>query len=205
MPQREATEGPACDARRPEEPGGLFADVVHVGLDLHGSAVGPVLLQLAGSKPLGGLRESPDQPRVTDPRQLRERFREEIIARSNGDLPPIPGNGRRLTPAALGLVHYVVVDQGRRVQDLYGGRSHKQVVPIRLAHPGAQYQEQRPEPLATGCQSLHCRLDESIRSPLRNTREQVLDLFYGLEGPVRQAILQLRSVRIRAAGFHGGG
>jgi hypothetical protein len=46
------------------------------------------------------------------------------------------------------------------VEDLYDGRGPEQILPLRLPHPCAQYQEKRPETLPPRCKGLERRLDQ---------------------------------------------
>ena len=119
--------------------------MLQVRLDFDGGPVRPELLQLPCCEPHRGLGEGAHKPRVPDPRQLRESLGEQVVSRGSRDLPPVPGHGGRHAAPTLGPVHDVVVDQGGRVENLYGGRRPKQVLLPGLPHARAQHQEQRPE------------------------------------------------------------
>src|SRR5215212_9613551 len=145
--EREPAERSAGHARGLEEAGGLLPYVLQVRLDFDRRAVRAVLFEFPRCESDRSLSEGADEPRVTDPRQLRESLGEEVVSRGCRDLTPVACySGRRAAPA-LGPVHDVVVDQGGSVEDLYGRSRPEQVLPPRLPHACAQYQEQRPEAL----------------------------------------------------------
>src|SRR5215217_2594854 len=126
--EREPAERSAGHARGLEEAGGLLPYVLQVRLDFDRRAVRAVLFEF---------------PRCESDRSLCE----EVVSRGCRDLTPVACySGRRAAPA-LGPVHDVVVDQGGSVEDLYGRSRPEQVLPPRLPHACAQYQEQRPEAL----------------------------------------------------------
>ncbi len=201
--EREPAQGSAGHARGLEEPSRFLPYVLQVRLDLDGSPVRPVLLQLSRRQPHGGLGERADEPGVAYARELRESLGEEVVARGRGDLAPVSGDGGRHAPPGLGPVHDVVVYERRRVQHLDGGGGGKEMPPVRLTHPGAEDQQQRPQTLAPRGQSLEGRRDELCRRPLADRDEEALDLVYGVEGALGQRGAEVTSVR-RIARRRGG-
>src|ERR671912_344586 len=132
--EREPTQGRAghaCDLKKTR---GLLPYMFQIRLDLDVGTVRAELLQFPGSEPHGGHGEGAHEPGVPDPGQLGESLGEEEVPRGGGDLTPVLGDrGRSATPA-LGPVHDVVVDQGRRVQHLDGGGRLQKIISLRLAH-----------------------------------------------------------------------
>src|SRR5215213_7935302 len=145
--EREPAQCSAGHARGLEETRGLFPYVFQVCLDFDPSPVRAVLLEFPRRPPNRGICEGTHKPRVPDPSQLRESLGEQVVPGGRRDLTPVSGGGGRLATPTLGPVHDIVVDQGGRVEYLYGGRRPEQVLLSRLPHACAQHQEQRPQTL----------------------------------------------------------
>src|SRR5829696_6593134 len=144
--EREPAKCSAGNARSLKQACGLLPYVLQVRLDVDRRPVrAAVLLQFPHCEPHRGLGEGADEPRVPDPRKLRERFGEEVVSCGRRELTPVRGDGGRHAAPALGPVHDIIVDQGGRVEYLYGGRRPEQVLLPGLPHVCAQYQKQRPE------------------------------------------------------------
>src|SRR5919107_2936255 len=143
--EREPAKRSTGHARGPEETRGLFPYVFQVRLDVDRRPVRSVLSEFSRGESHRGLGEGPDEPRVPDSRQLRESLGEQVVSRGSRDLTPVPGDGGRCAAPTVGPIHDIVVDQGGRVEYLYGRRRPEQVLLPGLPHACAQHQEQRPE------------------------------------------------------------
>jgi len=75
---------------------------------------------------------------------------EQVVAGEDGDLVVIAGVGRAGAAPDLGLVHDVVVVEGRQVSQLDCGRCAGHLGLARVAEMGAEQHQGRPEALATG-------------------------------------------------------
>src|ERR687898_982417 len=143
--EREPAKRSTGHARGLEETRCFLPYMLQVRLDVDRHPVRAVLPEFPRGESHRGLGEGADEPRVPDPRKLRESFGEEVVSCGRRELTPVRGDGGRHAAPALGPVHDVVVDQGGRVEYLYGGGRPEQVFLPGLPHACAQHQKQRPE------------------------------------------------------------
>src|SRR5215211_452516 len=136
--EREPAQCSTGHTRGLEETRGLFPYVFQVRLNIDRRPVCAVLPEFPRGESRRGLGEGPDEPRVSDSRQLRKSLGEQVVSRGRRDFTPVSGDGGLHPAPTLSPVHNIVVDQGGRVEHLYGGSRPEQVRGGTPCHPDEQ-------------------------------------------------------------------
>jgi hypothetical protein len=110
----------------------------------------------------------------------------------------VPARVGGLGPAAqVGLVHHVVVVEGREVGELDDAGRHQQpLVVLRrqglLGRLGREQHQQRAHPLAAGVQQVPCRVGDEGRVTYGVAQQLLLDLAHPGVQPLGQALVEDR-------------
>src|SRR5262245_25675853 len=161
----ETAEQTADPAARRHERGSLLGDDPHVvRLARRPAALALELKHLGLGHRHGGPREGLEHAPVALLDHQGERFRVQVLADEDRPVRSPPRIGGGPPASKRGLIHHVVVDQRRRVQELDDtAHAHRAGTPI-PGQPRGHEQQDRPQALASGsCDELAHLVDERHR------------------------------------------